>query len=168
MAANSSLHDACDRDDLNEVQRIISADPTAVECRGKYDRLPLLIAAKRGNVAICKALLGVVPLEQVKNHLSLSTSHGFSCLYCAVLSGEEEVVDLFVSAVDLEAADLGGLTPLQIAAEKGYADIVRRLLLAGCSSTARDSIGRSPLDWAQAKGRLQCITLLSPEVDMHV
>lgn len=164
MPSNSALHGACDLDDLGVVQRIVTSDANAVNSLGKFDRTPLHIAAKRGNMAVCKALLGSIPLDQQPQYLSLTTAHGFSALYCAVLSGETEVVDFLVSGkypVDLEAADLGGLRPLHIAAEKGYSDIVHRLLLAGCDVAATDSIGRTSLAWAEAKGHAECVSLLT-------
>jgi ankyrin repeat protein len=165
MPVNSALHDVCDRDDLETVQRLISADPHAGECLGKFDRTPLHVAAKRGSVSICKALLDAVHPDQLSSHLSLSTSHGFSVLYCAVLSGSTDLVQFLASSssqypIDLEAGDLGGLRPLHIAAEKGYPGIVQTLVLAGCDPAATDSIGRTALDWARAKGHEECVSLL--------
>ena len=54
-----------------------------------------------------------------------------------------------------EAVDApgSGLTPLHIACEKGQAAAVVCLLRHGAALDTRDSIGRTPLDWARAKER---------------
>lgn len=118
---------------------------------------------------VCKALLAAVPSEELAQYLSLPTTHGFSAVYCAVLSGETDIVEMFARGsfpVDLEAPDLGGLRPLHIAAEKGYSGAVRALLLAGCDSTAKDSIGRTPIDWAMAKHHEECVALLQSSLPL--
>jgi ankyrin repeat protein len=163
MLSNCALHDACDCDDLGTVERIIkSVGNDAVRCLGKFDRSPLHISAKSGNVEICRALLEAVDPAAREGFLSMKTAHGFSALYCSVLSGKVDAVNLLLTyAVDLEAADLGGLRPLHIAAEKGYADIVQTLLLAGSDATAVDSIGRTALDWALAKRHQKCVSILA-------
>lgn len=165
MPSNSALHDACERDDLATVQRLLSADPTATHSLGKFDRTALHIAAKRGNIEMCRVLLEAIPADDLPRNLSLLTSHGFSVIYSAILSGKTDIVEFLIHnypVVDLEAPDLGGLTPLHIAAEKGYAGIVKVLLDAGCTSTTTDSIGRTALAWAQAKGHEDCVALLLP------
>jgi ankyrin repeat protein len=60
----------------------------------------------------------------------------------------------------LVESDLGGLTPLHIAAEKGHTDVVKLLLLKGADRGALDSIGYTPIDWACQKQHQECVMLL--------
>ena len=71
---------------------------------------------------------------------------------------------LLASGADIEMADLGGLTPLHIACEKGRPAAAVCLLKAGANHDAKDSINRTPLDWAVAKGHTEVQTA----VEMHL
>ena len=67
--------------------------------------------------------------------------------------GHVMVLELLLGAgADITSADLGGLTPLHIACEKGRAAAAALLLRHGADVDARDSIGRTPGDWATEKG----------------
>ena len=60
-----------------------------------------------------------------------------------------ETVELLLSrSAEVDLADDRGRTALMIAAERGHAEIVARLLAAGADSLARDKEGLSALDLA--------------------
>jgi ankyrin repeat protein len=98
--------------------------------------------------------------------LQCQDSHGFTPIYTACLLGHVEIIEILLEAgADVTISDLGGLTPLHIAAEKGYDAAVSVLLRCKkCDPYALDSIGRDALAWASAKGNTACIQLLASEV----
>jgi predicted HD phosphohydrolase len=54
----------------------------------------------------------------------------------------------------ISSPDLGGLSVLHIASEKGQLPAVQLLIERGADLSARDSIGRTPRDWAESKGHV--------------
>jgi ankyrin repeat protein len=92
--------------------------------------------------------------EQHPSAIHDKDDHGFTPLYHACLFGHTEVIQVLLErGADASAMDLGGLTVLTIACEKGHAAVVDLLLRSGGGDpTHRDSIGRTPRDWAKAKG----------------
>ena len=67
--------------------------------------------------------------------------------------GHTEPIKLLLAAgASVHATDLGGLTPLHIACEKGRPDAAVCLLEHGADLLCTDSIGRTAMDWAQDKG----------------
>jgi ankyrin repeat protein len=155
---------ACDCGDLERVRELVdqaSDEDNIINKPEKHDRRPLHMAARKGYVEICDILLAHGA------DLELKTIHGCTALYFAVLSARVEMVEALADGycAEVNVSDVGHLTPLHIACEKGYADIVKCLLLLGADYTARDIRGRTPLDWAIFKGHKDCITLISPEDD---
>ena len=91
----------------------------------------LIPASDRGHVAMVRALLETeIDVDHV-NHL------GWTALLEAVILGEgeaphQEIVRALVDAgADVDLADRDGVTPLQHARKRGYAEIVRTLEAAG-------------------------------------
>ena len=58
--------------------------------------------------------------------------------------------------------DADGLTPLMRAAQRGFPDVVKLLLIVGCSVSAVDTHGCSALHHASTHGRDTCLSLLLP------
>jgi ankyrin repeat protein len=157
-----SLYLACDAGDLTRVQQFIEETPdivTYINKPEKHDRRPLHMAARKGYTEICDILLANGADLEVK------TTHGCTALYFAVLSAKVEIVEVLADGycADVNTADLGLLSPLHIACEKGYADIVKCLLLLGADYKAVDIRGRTPLDWAILRDHRDCIALISPD-----
>ncbi|KAJ1485170.1 ankyrin repeat-containing domain protein [Baffinella frigidus] len=69
----------------------------------------------------------------------------------------EGIAALIDGGADVHAADLGGLTPLHIACEKGKGTAAVCLLRHGAPLDVVDSIGRTALDWARAKEREEVV-----------
>jgi ankyrin repeat protein len=90
--------------------------------------------------------------------------HGFTPLYTAAIFGHLTIVELLLAAgASVEVTDLGGLGSLHIAAEKGHVDVALCIVRhSPQTANARDSIGRTPIDWARAKGHDALVQALSP------
>ena len=87
-------------------------------------------------------------------------------IFMAVSWGNVDAVDLLLAGgADLRAVDQSGLTPLHVASEidasaSVMSNIVTRLLKAGASTDARDSLRGTPLHRAANAGRLVMVALL--------
>jgi len=126
--------------------------------RGKFGRSDL------HNSCRCREELKRVEtlVEQYPDALNEKDDHGFTPLYHACIFGNTDVIQVLLDhGADANTADLGGLTPLTIACEKGHAAAVEMLLRCNrCNVMHRDSIGRTPLDWAEAKGHENVLAVL--------
>lgn len=163
-AKPSTLYMACDCGDLAHVKEILMAYPDStcmnlVNKPGRHGRRPLHVAARKGYKDICELLLAHGA------DLELPTIHGCTALYFSVLSAEVEMVEMLADGycANVNTSDIGNLSPLHLACEKGYAPMVKCLLLLGADYTALDIRHRSPLDWAIEKGHKDCIALISPD-----
>ena len=71
-------------------------------------------------------------LDDNKELLNTKDSHGFSPLYTASLFGFDEIMkDLIMNGADINSSDLGGLSCLHIASEKGHPKATELLLNHG-------------------------------------
>lgn len=122
----------------------------------RFGRSPLHEAVRSGN--LCK----VTELRLNKEMLNAEDAHGFTPIYTAALLNQLEIMHALLEMnPDVRRTDLGGLSPLHIAAEKGYTRAVATLLGHGGSDVTQvDSIGRTPLDWAIAKGHADTAQML--------
>ena len=63
------------------------------------------------------------------------------------------MVKVLVDAgVNVSTADKDGRTPLSLAAERGYLDVVKVLVGAGANVSTADKDGRTPLSLAAKRG----------------
>ncbi len=131
------------------------ADPNA---RARIGWTPMLVAAAKGRDAVIPILLeaGADPAE--------TDAYGWTPLMRAVSSGYLQAVDAILASgrADLQAREESGATALHIAAGRGYAPIVRRLLEAGAEPGAADGEGRTPADVARLQGHGEAEALLRP------
>ena len=144
---NSALHDAAERGDLGKVVESLRSGQD-INAGGKYNRTALHITAKTGNTRLVEYLLhnGI--------DINLKNAHGFSAAYVAAVANKVEALQAITGSpgVDVDAEDLGGMTPLIAATCNGCCvEVIQCLLDAGASPRHRDSIGRCALDWAREK-----------------
>ena len=129
------------------------ANPNA---RARIGWTPMLVAAAKGRHTVVPILLeaGADPAE--------TDAYGWTPLMRAVSSGYLRAVDAILASgrADLQAREESGATALHIAAGRGYAPIVRRLLEAGAEPGAADGEGRTPADVARLQGHGEAEALL--------
>jgi ankyrin repeat protein len=80
----------------------------------------------------------------------------------AVSGGYLDAVDVLLASggAELDAREESGATALHIAAGRGYAKIVARLLEAGARPLATDGAGRTPAEVARMQGHADAEALL--------
>ena len=167
-AMDTPLHLAVDRNDLEAARELLGtsthANNDANTQAGKFGRTPLHLAAKSGNVEMILALLDGGGDPNVRN------THGFTPLYVATLAKCVPAMEAILRArttngrvdVDVDAIDLGGMTPLISACCNGCPlPVVECLLSHGASLIATDSIGRRAEDWAREKNFPDIYALLT-------
>ncbi len=129
--------------DLDRLGELLAAEPESVNARGWMGITPLIAATwHAGSAAAVRLLLdaGADPLAV--------RSDGDGALHWAA---DGEVAGLLARAAGpegLRARYLFDQTPLHVAVEKGYVEVVRAFLAAGADPAARDGQGRTPLDAA--------------------
>ena len=121
-----------------------------VNVRDKRGRTPLGIAANLGFPSIAKMFLALGANANVREKASGNTplhhvaSGGRSRLQHTVMMG-----DLLDHGADIDAKNKVGMTPLMLASEKGYRDLINMLLQRGADAKARNNAGLSALDLAK-------------------
>ena len=76
------------------------------------------------------------------------------------LTAEITASSLLGNGADANPEELDGRSPLHVAAERGFLDLVEALIRKGASVEARDEAGRSPRDLAEAEGHRRVAELL--------
>lgn len=104
----------------------------------------IIKAAKNGQTAIVKTLLGVDP-----DLVGARDKDGSTPLHCAAWKGHQEVAAVLIAAgADVNAHntnDHWGTTPLHAAAHANQAGIAQLLIDHGAEIDAKDIEGRTPL-----------------------
>jgi uncharacterized protein len=154
---NTALHVAVENNDLPALVKSLKVCRD-INVPGKFGRTALHLAAKGGNTEIVRYLLDHGADINIKN------THGFTALYVASIANNVDVMQLLLGAgtVEVDAEDLGGMTPLISACCNGCAaSVIKCLLDHGANPGARDSIGRTAADWAREKGFAELTAVLS-------
>ncbi|MFH1831407.1 MAG: ankyrin repeat domain-containing protein [bacterium] len=170
------LHYAATTGTLDVVKYLVEKKAN-INAKNREDSTPLHCAAKKGFLEIveflvkkgaditvkdkmgstplsCAADLNV-PIEEKEKILSalMKNCNDLSLLFKAVFYGELKAVKFFVNEkkMDVNEKNQGKYTPLHLAAENGYLDIVKFLIEKGASINEKDNSGNTPLHKAVAR-----------------
>jgi ankyrin repeat protein len=174
MASTSGeLFSAIDAGDVEELRRILDADPGSASTRDEFGVSALMRARYRSDdeaVAILRPLveldlfeaaaLGDVHrldaiLKEAPERVSDVSGDGFTPLHLAAFFGQADTVRALLGrGAEVDAHGLGWMTgtPLHSAASGAHGDIVDDLLAAGADPNARQSGGWTPLHSAADHG----------------
>lgn len=142
---------------LNQNLNIIQID-IEKKSEDNEDSYAIHLAAKTGNVTICKLLL-----EKIKN-VNVKQKYGYTALHIAVSMHHTQVVDELITdqRIDLNVQDSGGWTPLHLAAQFRFSDIAQLLLKNSprIDVNIRTFDGKTAFDLASNENRVDIIKLL--------
>jgi len=129
----------------HEVIPLFAAYKQLLNAKHMYGETPLMIAAWKGLLQTCEALLkaGADP--------SVTDKKGQNALHHAAQKGKYEVIPLFAAYKQLlNAKDTLGKTPLMQAAWMGHLKACEALLKAGADPFLTDKEGQNAFAWAAA------------------
>ncbi len=125
---------------LEVVKVLIKHPATQVEVRTPKDESPLMLAAIKGELDICRML--------IQRDADVNKP-GWTPLHYAASSGNPEVVQLLLDYYAyIDAASPNGSTPLMMAAMYGSVPTVKVLLAAGADPGLKNTLGLSAVDFA--------------------
>lgn len=119
--------DAADRGDAKELRAILDLGDEEVNSLDRHGQTALMIVALRGHVEAARVLI------KAQADLDHTAKYGLSALMLAIINGHDEITHLLIEA-DADTAITGtgsagfaGKSALDLASERGAADIVKLL-----------------------------------------
>ncbi len=101
-------------------------------------------------IALLNRVYKLLPVHKEEDHL-IAIADGRQEMLTAIAKGNVPAIHrLLVMNIDVNFS-LDGTTPLHLAAEKGYPDIVRLLITHGADYRKRNAEGKTALEIAQSK-----------------
>lgn len=190
VPAPAALLDAMRHRNAQQVAELLAADPALAAGRagggetlvlhacylGAPELVPLLLAGRALDACEAAALGDVAALrtalEEDDDARVRRSSDGWTPLHLAAFFGRDEAAALLIdhgAPINGHATNATRNTPLHAAlAGAVSATLVRRLVMAGASVTARDAHGATPLHLAASRGAEPlCDLLLARGADVH-
>ncbi len=142
------------KSDASKVAFVLANWPkTKVEVRNATDESPLMLAALKGDLALCQLL--------IKKNADVNKP-GWSPLHYAATNGHLEVMNLLLEEnAYIDAASPNGTTPLMMAAHYSTELAVKLLLDAGADPMLKNDQGLSALDFAHRGNRIASANIIS-------
>ncbi|KAL6066378.1 PH domain-containing protein [Balamuthia mandrillaris] len=170
----SALHVAVERNDLELVRFLVSKRANINDMNNKTKCTPLVLAASKGYLDVCKFLLGQkkvdVNLVNIDDTSALhylvrhapTTGHAFTLL-------SELIKMLIKRKADIDAQNFRGESPLHQATRVGNDLAILQLAQWGANMNAVNKNGETALHYAVLLGRHQIVrTLLYHGVDKNI
>merc|ERR1719510_793004 len=144
---NTPLHLASENNHI-EVVKFLMENGARVESRNKVNDLAVHKAATKGKLEVVKYFASIDDKAGLLN--CQGNKQHQSPLHKATLSGHSKVVEILTSkySVKINIKDKSGNTPLHIACEKGYREIVKILIDQKADITIKNINGNLPLHLA--------------------
>lgn len=158
-----SLYETAEAGNVEEVKRLITegADVNVIDQEDKMT--PLCAAAGEGHAEVVRVLLA----NRAK--VNMGDSYGYTPLYYAIWSNDEETVrTLVLRGADVKKHppdEIDYYTPLVYAIWEDHARIVKTLLDAGADIHSKDESGFNPLYWAAVTSGKEVFDLILTKGD---
>lgn len=145
------------RDGSLKVARALAEWPkTNVEIRTAQDESPLMMAALKGHLELCKLLIA---------RDADVNKPGWAPLHYAATGGHLAIMELLLDQhAFIDAESPNGTTPLMMAAHYGTPQAVKLLLEAGADPTVKNQLGLTAMDFAQRGARPDAIDLIAASI----
>ncbi len=135
------------------VAALLSDTRTQVEIRTAQDESALMLAALKGYLDMCEALIA---------RDADVNKPGWTPLHYAATGGHVDVIQLLIDHdAYIDAASPNGSTPLMMAAMYGTDDAVKLLLDAGADATIKNGLGLKAEDFAKRVQRESAAKLIA-------
>ena len=93
--------------------------------------------------------------------VSVDSVDGIALQYAAMNNRTDVIHKLLQRGADVNKRDRDfGLTALHFSTMFNKTDAIRLLLRNGASTTIKDDVGRTPIDWARKKNHQEAVLLL--------
>jgi uncharacterized protein len=143
-------------DSLKSARVLVDWPKTKVETRNKQDESPLMMAALKGHLDLCKRL--------IERDADVNKT-GWTPLHYASTSGHVAVMQLLLdNSAYIDAESPNGTTPLMMAAHYGSAEAVRLLLDAGADPGLKNQLGLTAIDFAFRANRQEVADLVAAAI----
>jgi ankyrin repeat protein len=153
------IFQAVARGDVDEVARLLDAEPHLLEARdeSRADATPLAVAADEGHVGVVRLLL------ERGAKVNIAGQFGYTALHVGAGGGHEEVVSVLLSSgADSSIKSRDDSTALMWASWRGHVGVVKRLLqhMQGRGLNERGNQGRTAVGMTCQYGRVEALRLL--------
>ena len=141
---------------VNSAAELIKSPDTKVEVRTLQDESPLMFAALKGYLDLCKQL--------IQRDADVNKT-GWAPLHYAAANGHSEVIALLLeNHAYPDAESPNGTTPLMMAAMYGNAASVTVLLAGGADPFLKNRLGLNALDFAERAARPDALALIAAAI----
>lgn len=138
---------------IKVASRLAAWPGTKVEVRNGADESPLMLAALKGELALCQLL--------IRKGADVNKP-GWAPLHYAATNGHIDIMNLLLEeSAYIDAASPNGTTPLMMASQYGNESSVKLLLEAGADPLLKNAQGLSALDFAHRASRLVSVNIIS-------
>ncbi|MEO7106432.1 MAG: ankyrin repeat domain-containing protein [Rhodoferax sp.] len=153
---NPALIAALREPSLKVVSALLENPLIQIEVRSAQDESPLMIAALKGDLEICKQLIA---------RDADVNKPGWTPLHYAATGGHLDILRLLLdNNAYIDAASPNGSTPLMMAARYGTIDSVQLLLDAGADPTLKNIQGLDAMGFAKLIQRDETVLLIAAAI----